>query len=47
MNIPIQPALEAKLRERAEAQGISMEAYFLSVPMKRRTKSWSTWLWRA
>jgi hypothetical protein len=27
MSIPIQPALEAKLRERAEAEGLSTEAY--------------------
>jgi predicted kinase len=27
MNISIQPALEAKLRKRAEVQGLSVEAY--------------------
>ncbi len=27
MSIPVQPALEARLRERAEAEGLSMEAY--------------------
>jgi hypothetical protein len=46
VNITIRPELENKIRERAETEGISVEAYLerLVQADNRQLKNWKLWL---